>query len=202
VVAKSQAHEAQQHLAEVQALVAHLETASWTEEDWEVFHRVLPAYTRRLETLVEAPMTLKRLQALLCGPRRAGAAAASGTSDAPGSPGQEADEGAEGGAALAAAQAAGLAPRPGGHRPGVGRLCAEAYVGAARVVCRHEDWRVGQVCPVWGLGRLYAFPPGGEIRIAGNALLSAIRYEVEQLRGAAGGPVFTAPLPAAAGAEK
>ena len=29
--AMSQAHEVQQHLAEVQALVVHLETASWTE---------------------------------------------------------------------------------------------------------------------------------------------------------------------------
>jgi len=41
-----------------------------------------------------------------------------------------------------------------------------------------------------------------EIRIDGNALLAAIRYEVEKLRCSACGAVFTAPLPAAAGAEK
>jgi hypothetical protein len=41
-----------------------------------------------------------------------------------------------------------------------------------------------------------------EIRIDGNALLSAIRYELEKLRCSACGEVFTAPMPADAGAEK
>ena len=49
MVAPSQAHEVQQHLAEVQVLVAHLETASGTEEDWEVLLRVLQSYARLLE---------------------------------------------------------------------------------------------------------------------------------------------------------
>jgi transposase len=41
-----------------------------------------------------------------------------------------------------------------------------------------------------------------EIRIDGNALLSAIRYELEKLRCSACGEVFTAKMPAGAGAEK
>ena len=41
-----------------------------------------------------------------------------------------------------------------------------------------------------------------EIRIDGNALLSAIRYELEKLRCSACGQVFTASLPEAAGEEK
>src|SRR4029453_3781728 len=45
-------------------------------------------------------------------------------------------------------------------------------------------------------------PPGVEIRIDGNALLSAIRYELEKLRCSACGEVFTATMPAAAGGEK
>jgi hypothetical protein len=61
---------------------------------------------------------------------------------------------------------------------------------------------VGQRCPVCGQGRLYALPPGVEIRIDGNALLSAIRYEVEKLRCSACGQVFTAKLPVEAGPEK
>jgi hypothetical protein len=40
------------------------------------------------------------------------------------------------------------------------------------------------------------------MRIDGNALLSAIRYEVEKLRCSACGEVFTAPLPVEAGTEK
>ena len=195
MAATSQAQEVQQSLAEVQALLAHLETASWTEEDWEVLRRVLQSYTRLLETLVEAQMTLKRFQALLFGTRRR--RHASGTSETPGSPGQAADEAAAGGTARAE-----RATGAGGHRPGVGRLGAEAYVGATQVACRHEELQVGQVCPICGQGRLYALPPGVEIRIDGNALLSAIRYEVEKLRCSACGQVFRASLPVDAGPEK
>jgi hypothetical protein len=61
---------------------------------------------------------------------------------------------------------------------------------------------VGERCPVCGQGRLYAVPPGVELRIDGNALLSAIRYEVEKLRCSACGTVFTATLPVDAGTEK
>jgi len=78
----------------------------------------------------------------------------------------------------------------------------EIYEGAERVECRHEALAVGQRCPVCGQGRLYGVPPGVEIRIDGNALLSAIRYELEKLRCSACGQVFTASLPEAAGEEK
>src|SRR5207244_3462981 len=54
-------------------------------------------------------------------------------------------------------------PTPtGGHRAGTGRLGAEAYSGAARIACRHEDLAVGQRCPVCGYGTLYELPPGVE----------------------------------------
>ncbi len=42
----SQTHEVHQRLHEVQALVAHLETARWGEEDWGMLPRVLRAYER------------------------------------------------------------------------------------------------------------------------------------------------------------
>ena len=90
----------------------------------------------------------------------------------------------------------------GGHRPGTGRLGAEAYVGAERVECRHEELAVGQRCPVCGQGNLYALPAGVEIRIDGHALLSAMRYELEKLRCSACGQIFTAPLPSGVGEEK
>jgi transposase len=99
-------------------------------------------------------------------------------------------------------------PRPervkpkGGHRPGTGRLGADAYVGAERIECRHEELAVGQRCPVCGQGSLYPLPAGVEIRIDGNALLSAIRYELAKLRCSACGEIFTAGLPADVGDEK
>jgi hypothetical protein len=214
----SQAHEVQQSLAEVRSLLAHLETASWVEEDWGILQRVLRSYARLLGMLFEAQITLKRLQTLLFGTRRrrrtAPASGASEASEEAVGPGKAAGVGAGGGGTKApgaagsgawpdeTAPAAGHAPRSGGHRPGAGRLGAEVYEGAERVECRHEDLRVGEMCPVCGQGRLYALPPGVEIRIDGNALLSAIRYEVEKLRCSACGQVFTAPLPMDAGPEK
>src|SRR5712691_1409341 len=214
----SQAHEVQQSLEEVQSLLAHLETASWVEEDWGRLQRVLRSYERLLGTLFEAQMTLKRLQTLLFGTRRrrrhSAASEASEISEEAVGCGKDAGVGAGGGgneawgadagAALdeERSAAAGHAPRSGGHRPGYGRLGAEAYEGAERVECRHADLRVGEVCPVCGQGRLYALPAGVEMRIDGNALLSAIRYEVEKLRCSACGEVFTATLPVEAGTEK
>jgi len=90
----------------------------------------------------------------------------------------------------------------GGHRTGTGRLGADAYVGAERVECRHEELAAGQRCPVCGQGSLYNLPPGVEIRIDGHALLSAMRYELQKLRCSACGQIFTAPLPNEAGKEK
>ena len=214
----SQAHEVQQSLHEVQSLLAHLETASWVEEDWGRLQRVLREYERLLVTLCEVQITLKRLQALIFGTRRrrrhpsvAGTSAAGGSKA--GREGEVGVEAAGGGndkrgahaqprAGVGASDDAVQATRSGGHRPGHGRLEAEAYAGAERVECRHEALAVGQRCPVCGQGRLYALPPGVEIRIDGNALLSAIRYELEKLRCSACGEVFTAKLPAGASEEK
>lgn len=61
---------------------------------------------------------------------------------------------------------------------------------------------MGQRGPVWGYGTFYALPPGVEMRLDGHALLSAMRYEVQKLRGAACGPIVTASLPRQAGKEK
>jgi transposase len=94
-----------------------------------------------------------------------------------------------------------IKPR-GGHRRGTGRLGAEAYAGATRVEGRHEELSVGQRCPVCGQGHLYALPAGGERRIDGNALLSALRYELEKLRCSACGEMFTAGVPSGVSREK
>jgi transposase len=76
------------------------------------------------------------------------------------------------------------------------------YRAAATVECRHEELAVGERCPACGRGTLYRLPPGVEMRLDGNALVSAVRYELEKLRCSACGHVFTAAVPAAAGTEK
>jgi hypothetical protein len=214
----SQAQEVKQSLDEVRSLLAHLETARWVEADWGRLLRVLRSYARLLVTLFEAQITLKRLQALVFGQRRRpSSSAAPGAGQ--GLPGDERLTGAAGTRAAGAHKEEGSADArreagrgasdtgveltpSGGHRPGSGRLEVEAYVGAERVECRHEALAVGERCPVCGQGRLYRLPPGVEIRIDGNALLTAIRYEVEKLRCSACGQVFTAQRPAEAGAEQ
>ncbi|MGE3425133.1 MAG: IS66 family transposase [Dehalococcoidia bacterium] len=86
--------------------------------------------------------------------------------------------------------------------PGHGRYGAEVYRAAQRVECRHETLAVGERCPACGRGTLYRLLPGVEMRLDGNALLSAVRYELEKLRCSACGQVFTASVPGGAGAEK
>ena len=61
---------------------------------------------------------------------------------------------------------------------------------------------MGERCPACGRGRLYRLPPGIEMRMDGRALLAAVRSELEKFRCSACGQIFTAPLPAGAGAEK
>ncbi len=61
---------------------------------------------------------------------------------------------------------------------------------------------MGERCPACGRGRLYQLSPGVEMRLDGNAFLSALRYELEKLRCSACGQIFTASVPAAPGAEK
>src|SRR5215831_18302950 len=195
----SKAHEVQQHLDEVKSLRERLGTGQWQEEDWGILERVLGSYERLLAMLCEAQITLKRLQTLLFGKRRQHRnGVASGTSASGGESG--ADARPQPGVETAGDEV--QPPRAGGHRPGYGRLGMATYEGAERVECRHEALAVGQRCPVCGQGRLYGLPPGVEIRIDGNAFLSAIRYEVEKLRCSACGQVFTAQLPVDAGTEK
>src|SRR4029453_4728563 len=86
--------------------------------------------------------------------------------------------------------------------PGHGRHGADVYRAAETVECRHEELAVGERCPACGRGRLYQLPRGVEMRLDGNALLSAVRYELEKLRCSACGQLFTAAVPAAAGTEK
>jgi len=153
----SQVHEVQQSLDEVKTLLAHLETASWVEEDWGLLQRVLRSYERLLSTLFEAQLTLKRLQALVCGQRRrrhntsgadasgadgseAGSGGGAGRAGGGETGGRDEQSGADTrlGSDVGASDEAVKATRSGGHRPGDGRLEAEAYTGAERVACRHE----------------------------------------------------------------
>lgn len=197
---------------EGEAIIARLSVYAPTRSDCEVLIPVVQLYFWLIVALQEAKLSLRRLRNVLFGK-------SSNPQELPESEAQatpiEAPEPTEAGAETARVDAVAgredgsqgssdtVSPKPkGGHRAGTGRLGADAYVGAERIECRHEELAAGQRCPVCGQGTLYELPPGVAIRIDGHALLSALRYELQKLRCSACGEIFTAPLPKAAGEEK
>jgi transposase len=197
-----------------EALMARVHLSSLPRADAEKVEWVIRMYFYVVFALQEAKLSGKRLRTLLFGTSptpspapEASSACSQGDGDGTNASAVlEAD--ADGAGATGHQAPPGAAPRPeggtpkGGHRPGTGRLGADASAGATRVECRHEELAVGQRCPVCGQGTLYQWPAGGEIRLDGNALLSAIRYEVAKLRCSACGEIFTAGVPAGVGGEK
>ena len=184
---------------EGEALITRLERDALTAEDRRVLVKVLTFYFWLLFALREAKLSLKRLKTLVFGekpkkrePPDAGGAGGSG--------------GRAGESRTAATRDEAAEPEPGvvtgARRAGHGRQGADVYQVTQRVACRHDELAVGERCPACGRGRLYQLPPGVEMRLDGNALLSAVRYELEKLRCSACGQIFTAALPAAAGPEK
>src|SRR5215831_15692579 len=152
--------------------------------DCEILIQVVRWYFWLVWTVQEAKLSLKKLRTLLCvhGPKlptRYEPVAASVSTPSRGDgvvAGDESVQDAEGerstvaGSQLESVTSATETSKPqGGHRPGTGRLGADAYIGAERVECHHEELAVGQRCPVCGQGTLYALPPGVEIRIDGQA---------------------------------
>jgi transposase len=184
-----------------EALRTRLADDALTAVDRRVLDQVLQWYFWLLFVLQEATFSFKRLRAILFGDkpkkRQSQSASRSSAGDGVGDVGTPETAGR-----VATAEDHHTEGSRGGHRPGHGRQGAAAYPGAERITCRHETLAVGERCPVCGQGRLYAVPPGVALRIDGNALLSAIRYEVEKLRCSACGTVFTATLPVDAGTEK
>jgi transposase len=192
---------------EGEALLGRLSVYAPSRSDCEVLIEVVRWYFWLVWLIQEAKTSLKTLRTILFGhdpklperlePEVAPACApASSDGEAVGTaPSRDEATGSSGNA---------MSPsKPqGGHRPGTGRLGAAAYGGATRAECRHEALAVGQRCPVCGQGKLYELPAGVEVRIDGNALLSAIRYELEKLRCSACGEVFTAGLPEGVGEKK
>jgi transposase len=184
---------------EGEALIARLEHNALSAEDRRVLVKILTFYFWLLFALREAKLSLKRLKAVVFGEKP--------KKPKPPSAGGKASGGSAGGSetppsASSRAPAPASSPEQKPPPPGHGRQGAEVYRAAQTVECRHEALAVGERCPACGRGRLYRLPPGVEMRLDGNALLSAVRYELEKLRCSACGQIFTASVPAAAGTEK
>src|SRR4051812_378557 len=184
---------------EGEALLARLEANTLTAEDRRVLGKVLTFYFWLLFALREAKLSLKRVKALVFGekPKKPKPPSSGGTASGESAGGSETASSASHEGSTAAP-----ASLPEKKPPGHGRQGAGVYRAAQTVECRHEELAVGARCPACGRGSLYRLPPGVEMRLDGNALLSAVRYELEKLRCSACGQIFTASVPAAAGQEK
>jgi rRNA maturation protein Nop10 len=182
-----------------EALIVRIRASSLADDDQGLLIKLIRLYFWFTFALSETKISLKRLkQALFGGGKPPPPPPTEG-----GSSGSiPADPGAGGAPPAAAASGETPAPDRSVRRQGHGRHGAAVYTGAERVVCRHETLVAGQRCPACGRGTLYPLPAGVEIRIDGNALLSAVRYELEKLRCSACGEVFTAAAPAIAESEK
>ncbi len=197
---------------EGEALIDRIQASNLEEEDRRVVVKLIRLYFWLTFVLQETKISLKRLKTALFGDRRRGRGRRTenrqGETD--GSLSNESSKDKSGTEATSKETAAGDENRgqeleetqEKDRRRGHGRMSAQRYVGARKVVCRHEDLEPGQRCPACGRGRLYPLPSGVEIRIDGHGLLEAIHYELERLRCSGCGQVFTAPLPQEAGEEK
>ena len=175
---------------EAEALIVRVYASNLPREDCTVVTQIIRLHFWLLLAIQEAKLSLKRFRQMLFGEP------AKGRSESTPEPSAKANKGERDASPALDKDREGRTPRErGGHRPDQGRLEADAYVGAERTECRHEELAVGDRCPLCGQGNLYRLPAGVEIRIDGNALLSAMRYELEKLRCSACGAVFTATLP-------
>jgi transposase len=185
---------------EGEALLARLEANTLTAEDRRVLGKVLTFYFWLVFALREAKLSLKRVKALVFGekPKKHEPPESSGSASSGGGGTSASPSGSPEVPLSSESAPTKEKPRPPGH----GRHGADVYCAAQTVECCHDELAVGERCPACGRGRLYRLPPGVEMRLDGNALLSAVRYELEKLRCSACGQIFTASLPAAAGVEK
>ena len=88
-------------------------------------------------------------------------------------------------------------------RTGHGRKGAKDYPGAQRVKVPHPKFHIGEFCPQCLRAKLYLFnKPARIVRIIARPIFQATVFELERLRCALCGALFTAPAPPEAGDNK
>jgi transposase len=102
-------------------------------------------------------------------------------------------------ATLAAILSGPVKPKAKGH----GRNGAKDYPAAQRVPVPHPEHQAGDLCPKCRTAKLYLFTaPARLVRIVAQPIFQATVFELERLRCALCGALFTAPAPPEAGLGK
>ena len=189
--------------AKIEALITRIEQGQLRDEDAQLLARLLRLLLRLITLLQHKNASLYRLKRLLFGPR------SDKRREANSSPGAG-SEGESDSASSASTENSspdtpkGVRSQNPSRKSGHGRMGAEAYTGARAVRCRDAELTHGARCPHDGCsGKLYdTKQPAIFIRLTGQPLVGATRYEQEVLRCSACQERFTAPLPARVRPEK
>ena len=189
--------------AEIEALITRIERGQLRDGDAQLLARLLRLLLRLITLLQHKNASLSRLKRLLFGPR------SDKRREANSSPGTGAEAESDSESSTSTEQTSSdtskgshsqRSSRKGGH----GRMGTEAYTGARLVRCHDAELKHGAGCPHDGCkGKLYDTKhPAIFIRLTGQPLVGATRYEQEVLRCSACQERFTAPLPAGVRPEK
>ena len=161
--------------AEGEELIGRIRSSDLSGSDQKLLVKLIRFYFWLTLALQETKLSIKRLKELLFGKgsRRKG-----GKDDSDGDKGGGSLAGSDGGSSTsssAPSDSDDCAQKP--PKRGHGRRSATEYTGAEQRYCQHGDLAAGQRCPLCGHGTLYELPSGVELRLDGNALISAVRYE-------------------------
>jgi transposase len=169
--------------AQLEELLARL-AAALPAELYRPVEKLLRTLQWMMQALEAKDTSLGRLARLLFGPKTEKTKQVFPTQASPATP--------SGDSPGAQAQSAPAKPKRKGH----GRIPASAYTGAKLVKISHPTLHEGDRCPKCHRGKLRLFKRPAEIvRITAQSMLAATRYQLEKLRCALCGEIFTAPAP-------
>ena len=189
--------------AEIEALRHRLRNGQLYEQDWQLLDRLLGSLLSLVNLLQQKNASISRLKRMLFGPRSDNRTAHKqelepDTESTPKTGSATTDE-----PPTAASSAPTAAAEQRKHtRVGHGRMAAAAYTGATVVRCTDPELKAGDRCPQCA-GHLYdTNVPSIFIRLTGQPIIGATRYEQQVLRCSACQERSTAPLPEGVEARK
>lgn len=205
-------------LEELDAIVEQTRSSALDEEQ----HRKLKAAVETLASLTaeiaDKNSSIRRLRKLLFGPKSEESRKILGKPDdtkndggedlgSEDSSGQDTAGGEDGAESGKGTEEDAEEEKPKKKRKGHGRLAADDYTGAKRILIPHESLKSGDPCPeplcrAQG-GKVYRLKdPKQLLWIVGQAALGAVMYLLERLRCNLCGTVYTAKPPEGVGEEK
>ena len=169
--------------AEIEALITRIERGQLHDGDAQLLARLLRLLLRLITLVQQKNASLSRLKRLLFGPRSDKRKVTSPSSGA-GSEGESDSASSKSTENPSSDAPKGARSQSHSRKDGHGRMGVEAYTGARVVRCRDAELKPGVSCPHdVGRGKLYdTRQPGIFIRLIGQPLVGAIRYEQEVLR--------------------